>query len=129
MPKFRLKTRSGIIVLNVLLEGKRDSRIIRMLLDTGASISTIPKQLAMAIGSDPSKPKKRIQRISVGGRKSVPVVVVPMVRFLGFEIKNVEMACLSLPHQSTVSGLLGLNILKHFDLFLKFRKKILEIKN
>ena len=127
MAKLPLKTQTGVIVLNVLLRGKRDKKMVKMVLDTGATMTTIPREIAIAIGCNPARPKKRIEMITASGIEYVPVVVVHGINLLGFKVREVEVACLILPPQSAVSGLLGLNILKDFDLLLKFRKKILEI--
>jgi clan AA aspartic protease (TIGR02281 family) len=127
MVKIPLEMKTGVIVFDVLLHGKKDKRLLKMVLDTGATITTIPTEIALAIGSDPAKTKKRIEMITASGIEYVPVVIVPKVTFLGLTVENVEVACLNLPPQSAVSGLLGLNILKEFDVFLKFRSKILEI--
>lgn len=122
-----VKIKPDVIVFKVLLKGRRGFRIIKMVLDTGASITTIPAEIAFAIGCDPAKPKKRIEMITASGTEYVPVVAIPEIKFLGFTLKNIEAACLNLPPQSLVSGLLGLNVLKEFDILLAFRKKILEI--
>jgi clan AA aspartic protease (TIGR02281 family) len=122
-----IDNKTNVIVLKILLKGKRDFRMIKMVLDTGASISTIPTETALAIGCDPAKAKKRIEMITASGTEYVPVVIIPEIRFLGFSLRNIETACLNLPPQSAVSGLLGLNVLRHFDILLKFRSKILEV--
>jgi clan AA aspartic protease (TIGR02281 family) len=98
-----------------------------MVLDTGASITTIPTEMALAIGCDPSRPVRRIEMITASGIEYVPVVKIPKIQLLGFEIKNVQAACLNLPPQSLVSGLLGLDVLTKFNVLLKFLKKYLEI--
>jgi clan AA aspartic protease (TIGR02281 family) len=123
------KPHDAVIVVNVLVRGAKNSKLIKMVIDTGASISSIPSDIALAIGVDPSKPIKKIEIITASGTEYVPVVKIPCIQFLGFSLKNVEIACLNLPPQSTVSGLLGLNILKNFDLFLKFREGLIEIKS
>lgn len=125
--KIPLDLQAGVIVLEVILKGKRNPRIIKMVLDTGASMTTIPTEIALGIGCDPSKPHRRIEMITASGMEYVPVVVIPRVEVLGFSIKNLEAACLDLPPKSLVSGLLGLNFLKYFDILLRFKSKILEI--
>ena len=120
--------KANVIVLRVLLQGARASRIIRMVLDTGASLSTIPSETALAIGADPSRPLKRLEMITAGGIEFVPVIKIPKMKLLGFELRNIEAACLNLPPQSLVSGLLGLNALKNFDIRLAFLSKVLEVK-
>ena len=122
------KISDAVIVVNVLVRGSKNGKLIKMVVDTGASITSIPSDIALAIGIDPSKPIKRIEIITASGTEYVPVVIVPCVQFLGFSLKNIEIACLNLPPQSTVSGLLGLNILKKFNLSLKFREALIEIE-
>ena len=127
MARFPLKTESAIITVDVLFKGSRDSKIIKMVLDTGASVTTIPAEIALAVGCDPSKPKRRIEIITASGIEYVPIINVPKIKLLGYELKNVEAACLNLPPQSAVDGLLGLNVLSNFDILLAFRKKFLEV--
>ena len=122
-----INSKENIIVLRVLLSGKKSARLLKMVLDTGASLTTIPTEVALAIGLDPSKPKKRIEMITASGIEYVPVVMVPRIKLLGFMLKNVEAVCLNLPPQGLVSGLLGLNILSKFNLRLVFLKKFLEL--
>lgn len=128
MRPFPLKNKSSVIVVNVLIKNKNNARLIKMVLDTGASISTIPSEIALAIGCDPAKPKRRIEMITASGIEFVPLILVPKISFLGMTVKNVEMACLTLPAQSGVSGLLGLNVLNNFDIHLLFRKALLMIE-
>ena len=122
------KNDDPIIVVNVLIRGPKNSKLIKMVVDTGASVTSIPSDIALATGIDPPKSIKKIEIITASGTEYVPIVIVPTVQFLGFSLKNVEIACLNLPPQSTVSGLLGLNILKKFNLFLKFRESLIQIE-
>ncbi len=65
--------------------------------------------------------------ITASGVEYTPVVKVPEITFLGFTLKNIEVTCLNLPPQSAVSGLLGLDVLSHFDIALAFRQKRMEV--
>ena len=122
------KITDPVIVVNVLVRGSKNTKLIKMVVDTGASITSIPSDIALSIGIDPTNPIKRIEIITASGTEYVPIVMVPCVQFLGFSLKNVEIACLNLPPQSTVSGLLGLNILRKFNLSFKFRENLIEIE-
>src|SRR3990167_7058988 len=129
MAKYRLNPKSRILLVEARLNGASGRKIpLKMVLDTGASITTIPIEAAIAIGCDPTKSKRRIEMITASGTEYAPLVTIPEVRFLGFKLKDVEVICHNLPPQATVSGLLGLNVLKRFDIFLKFHSKILEIE-
>ena len=97
MASFPIDTKPQIIVVNILFQGKRSSKILKMVIDTGASITTIPSEIALAIGCNPSRPKRRIEMITASGLEYVPVVTIPEINLLGFKIKNIEAACLNLP--------------------------------
>ena len=127
MAQIPLDANASVIILEVLLKGAKDSRMIKMILDTGATLTTVPPETALGVGCDPSRPKRRIEMITASGTEYVPVIVIPKITFLGFELRNIEAACLSLPPKAMVAGLLGLNVLGAFDVLLAFRKKLLEI--
>ncbi|MFZ5800613.1 MAG: retropepsin-like aspartic protease family protein [Candidatus Omnitrophota bacterium] len=96
-------------------------------MDTGASLSSIPSDAAISIGCDPTKSLRKIEIITASGTEYVSIVTIPRIKIWDTELKNVDVICLDMPPKSTVSGLLGLNILKEFDISLKFHSKILEI--
>lgn len=127
MPKISLDTEKSVILIEVLLAGKRGRKQIKMILDTGATITTIPVEIAIAIGCNPTKAKRRIEMITASGIEYAPIVNIPKMEFLGFSLYNVDAICHNLPPQSIGSGLLGLNVLKNFNVLLKFLSKTLEI--
>ena len=127
MTKLPLNLENTVILIEVTLSGRRATKSLKMVLDTGATITTIPIERALAIGCDPTKSKRRIEMITASGTEYAPIVTVPKIELLGFTLHKVDVVCHNLPPQSVGSGLLGLNILKNFDVFLKFRSKLLEI--
>ena len=129
MATIPLNPAAETIIISVRFAAVAGSGIrLRMALDTGASLSTIPHEAAIAIGCDPAKAKKRIEIVTASGVEYVPVVTIPEISLLGHALRNIEVACLNLPARSPVSGLAGLNILRKFDIELLFRKKILSIE-
>src|SRR3989338_4284936 len=128
MPKYPIRADLGIILIEVSLISKSRKIIpLKMVLDTGATITTIPIEAAIAIGCDPTKSKRRIEMITASGIEYAPVVTIPKVEMFGFGVKNVDVVCHNLPHQSIASGLLGLNALKNFNILIAFLKNILEV--
>ena len=107
---FDIDRTANIIILEAALRSRENERRIPMALDTGASISTIPAEIALALGCDPSNPKRRIGIIAAGSVEYAP------------------MACVNLPPQSSVAGLLGLDLLRNLDLFLSFSKNELTLR-
>lgn len=99
-----------------------------MVLDTGASLTTIPYETALAIGIDPTRSRHRIEILTASAKEYAPLIKIPQFSFLGFSLSHVEALCLDLPPSNTrASGLLGLNVLKHFRNVLDFPAKFLEI--
>ena len=119
---------SGPIIVYVELVGPRTARTIRMALDTGAILTVIPIETALAIGYDPATATKRIELVTASGVELAPQLAIRLMRCLGQTIQPVDIVCHDLPAQSPVKGLLGLNFLRHFDLHLNFLRRFLELR-
>lgn len=111
------------IVVFTLFRGKTP-KLLKMVLDTGATYTVIPAKAAVAMGCDPARSRRRIQMVTASGVEYVPLVVVPKVHCLGVEVTKLEVVCHDLPPASTVEGLLGLNFLIHFEPFQHFLKAL-----
>ena len=98
-----------------------------MALDTGAVLTVIPIETALAIGYAPHKSKTRIELITASGLELVPQLIVGTVRCLGQTVRKLSVVCHDLPAESPVKGLLGLNFLRHFDVHLNFLSRQLVL--
>ena len=128
MARFPLDLDRGIILVEVVFVGRNKKIIpVKMVMDTGASITTIPVEVAVALGANPAKSRRRIEMTTASGMEYLPMVTIAGVKFFNFEINNVDVVCHTLPPGSAVLGLLGLNILKRFNIHLKFRENLLEV--
>jgi len=120
--------RSGPVIVYVELVGPRTSRIITMALDTGAILTVIPIETAVAIGYDPAKTRKRVELVTASGVELAPQLTVRTARCLGQTVRNLAVVCHELPAQSPVKGLLGLNFLRHFNVQLNFLQNSLQFQ-
>ncbi|MBI4668853.1 MAG: retropepsin-like domain-containing protein [Elusimicrobia bacterium] len=127
VPSFFLDPSLNIIPVRVELIGKRGTFFLRMALDTGATHTIVPPEVLAAIGCDPSKSRQRIEISTASGVVLAPLVPIDALRCLGYEVKRLAMLAHALPQESPVRGLLGLDFLKHFNIYLKFRHSALEI--
>ena len=116
------------MIVYVELVGPRTSRTITTALDTGAILTVIPTETALAIGYDPAAVTKRVEMVTASGIELAPKVTVRAVRCLGQTVRNLEVVCHDLPAQSPVKGLLGLNFLRQFNVHLKFRHHTLDLQ-
>jgi predicted aspartyl protease len=113
-----------LIITHVFFKGPKSAKMIRMVVDTGATTTVMPPQVALAIGCDPAKAKKRIAMITASGLEYLPVLSIPLIESLGCAVRSLKIACHDLPPQSTVDGLLGLDFLSHVPSFRRFHKEI-----
>jgi len=99
-----------------------------MILDTGATLTTVPHAVALLIGCDPTKASRRIEIMTASSVEVASLIVIPTIQALGKTLKRVEAVCHDLPAVSSVVGLLGLSFLKHFDLHLNFQSGTFELR-
>lgn len=115
----------------VLAIARLHGQVVRdaiMIVDTGSSLTTITPQMAQLIGFDLESPLKEQVVHTWAGTISSPVFVVPRVRVFGQEVHDLEVACGELPPKLGLDGVLGLNFLRHFDLYINFREEYIELR-
>ena len=115
------------IRLRVEIVGDR-RRTLDMLLDTGATRTTIPLWAAEEIGIPPHASERRVETTTASDTIEAPIVTVPSVHAFGHTVENIEVLCLDLPPSLCIDGLLGLNFLSRFKLFVHFPKGVLIIQ-
>ena len=98
-------------------------------LDTGASITSIPPQVATDLGYDLSNPKQEVNILTSTGIITAKIITVRNLTAIGETIENIDVLCHDLPEDSIVEGLLGLNFLQHFDIRLLFSNETIEIQS
>lgn len=111
------------LIVHAVCQAKQ-SVMLRMLVDTGATYTMIPRKMALAVGLDPTSASRSTPIITASTVEYVPVLHLPRFRCLGIEFRNLEFVAHDLPPQSAVDGLLGLNALRHFPPFQRFQHEL-----
>lgn len=88
MPEFRFNPKQNIIICHGEVIGPKLGLSIKMALDTGATYTIIPIEVAVAIGCNPIQSRRRIEITTGSSVEYASIVTVPKFRALGFEIKN-----------------------------------------
>ena len=105
---------------------KNTYRTASLFLDTGAAVTTISKDILHILGYDTqSKEKRRITTAS--GIEYFDEVYIEKLMIAGYELKNVKVYAHTFPQESFSDGVIGINILSKFDMFISIKKKILEL--
>jgi clan AA aspartic protease (TIGR02281 family) len=119
---------SELIMVDVGLWSNANSDYAHMLItvDTGASVTTISTDLLHNLGYDVSIGKqKRI--ITASSVEYVRSVIIDKLNIGGIELENIEVYAHTFPESSFSMGVLGLNVLRNFDVNLLFSKNEMEL--
>ena len=130
-----LKSQEGKIVINftpgtrqipltAVLNGSANQQFI---VDTGASLVTIPRATAEELGLevDASSPMRKVY--TAGGVKYAPEVTLFSITVEGWEVNNLKALVLDLPNQ-TEWGLLGMNYLRRFRMDINTEDGVLLLE-
>jgi clan AA aspartic protease (TIGR02281 family) len=126
--EFRFNTKTSVIIVDVLLEGISNSKQkIRMALDTGATYTMIPWNIADTLGLEPKKAAKTIEIITASGVEKAPILTLKSMVVFGKRIEGVQVVVHNLPMKSYVDGLLGLSSLVQLKLQIDFDKGLIIV--
>ncbi len=108
----------GAIVVSAKLSAGSNSLPVRMVLDTGASFTTISPDAAARLGiaPGPRSPALRVQTAS--GEAEYPLAVLSSLRLGGMEVGPLAVAVCAPCAVGDKTGLLGLNFTRHFQMIV-----------
>ena len=130
MQSIRFQPISNLILIPVKVMGidGNSFRDIRVVLDTGASITSISTNVALDLGYNLSNPKSTREVITGSGVEELPIIEVKALTAIGQTIENIDVICLDLHPEIHAEGVLGLNFLSNFDVSIFFSKGIIDIE-
>ena len=100
----------------------------RFLVDTGAVVTTLSRQIANEMGLDLAHPIRWIRIASVHRTTQVPIVRLETLQVGGRRVSDVEAAVMSFPSGLRVDGLLGVNFLRKFRVTFEFERATLILR-
>ncbi len=109
------------IHFQAIITGPMGFSRIEMMLDTGATLVSIPTSIARDLGYDIDQPTATLPIITASGAVHAPVIMLNSVEVLGAVATDVRAACMDMPVGIGFDGLLGLSFLRNFDVDLHFR--------
>jgi len=128
MKRISIDMSGSIPIIDVKMWSRVKStyRTASLFLDTGAAVTTISKDILHILGYDTqSKEKRRITTAS--GIEYVDEVYIEKLMIAGYELQNVKVYAHTFPQESFSDGVIGINVLSKFDMFISIKKKILEL--
>lgn len=119
---------SELIMVNISIWNRNTCSYNSMLItvDTGASVTTISKDILHTLGYDVSSGvDQRI--ITASNIEYVKAVCIDKVMVGNIEIENVVSYAHTFPESSFSLGVLGLNVLKMYDVLFCFSNNTIEL--
>ncbi len=101
---------NNVIPVKTLINGRIEQQFV---IDTGASMVTIPTATAEFLGLEVDEQTQTHQIFTAGGVKTAPVVTLSSIEIEGLVVRDVKAFVLDIPSQHHL-GLLGLNFLSRF---------------
>ena len=113
-----------LLICLALLKTQNSQKVAQLVVDTGASFTLIPYEVASVLGLHPEKSSEREEIITASGVIDAPILTIPLFSALGVEVRNFKVLCHDLPRQSRVEGLLGVDFLSHFPPYQDFYNEV-----
>ncbi|MCE2401112.1 retroviral-like aspartic protease family protein [Candidatus Poribacteria bacterium] len=129
MGRISFNPRDRSIILRLTVGGINGNtfRDLLAVLDTGASITSIPTKIALDLGYNLSNPEREVEIVTGSGIESRKLITLSKLTAIGETLEDINVICHDLPAKSGVAGLLGLNLLSHFDVNISFSTGIIEL--
>ncbi|HAT80147.1 MAG TPA: hypothetical protein DCS17_01675 [Flavobacterium sp.] len=127
MNEISFEKKAKIILLEVSI--KKNDRIVDgvFLLDTGCSTSVVQTDFLERCNYTKRDFLEKASFTTGSNIESGKMVNIQTISALGLIRRNFKVICFDLPANFNFDGLLGVDFLKHKDLFISFRKGIIKL--
>ena len=118
-----------LIMVQATIHALDDSKhvTVDLILDTGASLTTINPDILSDLGYDLSDPNLgQIDFITASGITKAAIITVSRLSVIGHTFEGMEVAANYLPVETYAHGLLGANFLSCFDIGISYSKRIIN---
>ncbi len=116
----KFQPRTGPIILEVEVAGPTATFKARMILDTGATTTSLSLKVLRLIGYDPSMAIGQAHLITGSAVSTVPLLMVNRLSALGQHAIGLRVLARNLPSSAAADGLLGLDFVRGHVLTIDF---------
>ena len=111
----------------VKIAGPSNETIARMALDTGATRTSIDRQIAVFLGFEFTDDSETVRVATGSGYEVIPVVDAHYIKALGHYREDLPVLCQTLPSDLPIDGLLGLDFFRNQRLTIDFREGTISL--
>lgn len=116
----------GLIIVEIKIKGIEKIYQGNFVLDTGATYTTISKELLLSIGYKNNDFGEKINLGTAGGRSSARWIKVKSFSSLGLIRSNFNIISADFPSNLMIDGLLGLDFIKNHILKIDLKKNTIS---
>jgi predicted aspartyl protease len=120
--------RNFLLVKAAVGSSDNRSKVVKLMIDTGATYTVLPPDLLAELGCDLTKPNRIVNIAAAGGMIKVPIIRVPWFNCLGQRVELFSVLALKLPAAAAVDGLLGMDFLKMQGAIIDVKRSQVEIE-
>ena len=128
MRRYQLTSLRGLAIARAAARRGDAVRVIKLVVDTGASKTVLSWAILEGLGYNPASVKKRVRLVTASGFEMAPQVTLDRFHSLGQEVRNLSVVCHDLPFDHYVDGLLGMDFLGQFDFAIRPKQEVIEIE-
>ena len=125
---FSFDLKQPLICVRARLSGPAGDRMVRIALDTGASVTMISRTVIERLGYDPEAAPSHAEVTTASGIAKAPVIQIAEIHALGVTRRNVNVICYTLPAGARVDGVLGLDFFRGRRLVIDFREGTVSLE-
>lgn len=126
MRRYRLQKFGNLLAAKCAVFLGGEIRVLNLLVDTGSTYTIIPVEVLESLGCLPSREYERVRIITGSGYVIAPRIKVEEFHCLGAKIQNFPVVAHTLPPESIVDGLLGMDFLISVKANINVFKAIIE---
>lgn len=127
MTSYRVSCIGNLLVTRGAVHGPGGTKVVRLLVDTGSSFTILPVEVLEAIGCDPAASKDHVRLITGNGIVIAPRAPGEWFHGLGRELKAFSVVAHTIPFSQFFDGLLGMDILAHFQAQINVPQQTIEV--
>jgi aspartyl protease family protein len=113
--------KSGLILVKAEVSGPLGPVVALLVLDTGATATTLNPSLLRGLGYRPEESTDRARLTAGVGSATVPRLMINRLTALGRHAIGLRVLAHELPAEAQVDGILGLDFLRDLTLTIDFR--------
>ena len=120
---YQVERKDYLFYVRAAIGGKDDrSKVVRLLVDTGARKTVLPVNLLQECGYNINTPIRRTRVTAAGGILHVPIMEIAWFNCLGTKLQAFQAIALDLPHSAGTDGLLGMDFLTEIGAIINIEK-------